>query len=293
MIGRISLSTWCFEQYVLRDGASLDDVLRMAADMGVDGIDLLDSQIGFGPRPSLHELNRLRRRIESYGLDLVSMWFHTDMIARSAIDSPEAAVADLSEYLAVAAQLGASYVAVQAGTLPPGTSLESGRRTVVDVLSAVEPIAREYGVPIGTESSRPYSVAPLKSPELAREVVQEVGSEYVIVIPDFEAWRLPSSIPRTYLEVEGAPEPIPTTLEEFQKCLPFAPNIQAKFLEIGDDGLDPNYPEESFLTLLSESPVTHDLTVEYEGWIPGVHPERDPLEAVRAILPRVRASRGE
>jgi hypothetical protein len=91
-------------------------------------------------------------------------------------------------------------------------------------------------------------------------------------------------MPTQYAENPDAPQAKPCSLAVFEACLPYAPYTHAKFLEFTEDGEEPNYPIHELMALALADSRDHDFLIEYEGWLPEVHPERDEIrETTRAV----------
>lgn len=92
------------------------------------------------------------------------------------------------------------------------------------------------------------------------------------------------TITASYAEDPGARQAPPLSVQDFVDCLPYSRYVHAKFLEFDEDGDDRNFPIAELLAAVRDDPDTHDLPVEYEGWLPEVDPELDPeTEAAKAV----------
>lgn len=153
------------------------------------------------------------------------------------------------------------------------------KRAPVDLV----PDLVEYGVTIGMEVSRMHS--PISSPGGALEIVKRINTLHVTVCPDWEGWRGHNdAIPDFYAECPEILRDPPGTLEDFTDCLPYAPFIHAKLFQYDEStGLDPNFPLPETFEAINASPIRHNITLEYEGWINDCFPNVD-LSAVTKKL---------
>ncbi|MGX9885528.1 sugar phosphate isomerase/epimerase family protein [Streptomyces sp. NPDC002276] len=291
MIRSISVSPWWAEGKMLRGELTFEEIVDRTADMGVDGIDMQEIYLGLSPHPDPARLRHLRSYSESRGLRVLSSWFYADTLGLAGLYSPEAAVAHIGRYLAIGASLGSRYIVLQNGEPAPGTDPSTARDTLLRVYEGIAPLAERAGVVIGFEAARSFST--FNSPQGALALVKDFGSPWITVTPDFEAWRRPTDgMPIVYVENPGATQQEPLPIEVFRDCLPYAPFVHGKFLEFDENGTDPNYPVDELMAAVREVGLEHDFLVEYEGWLPEVHPERDGETEVRKGVALLRSHLG-
>ena len=118
----IGVSTWSLQQLTLRDGRSLDELLEVYATLGVSNLEINEDYLRLPEYSSTQGRKRLRQRIEALGLAVSSTWFYTDLAGAARISSVTKVVADIEEYLAISASLGASVL-----VLPPGEGWPGGK----------------------------------------------------------------------------------------------------------------------------------------------------------------------
>jgi hypothetical protein len=271
----ISVSIWSLKQLLLTGSKTFDEILEIITELGVNHIDLMEDYIPCHPHTDLHELLQLKQKIASFGLVIPSCWFHTDLVGGIYLSSFERVVDDIKEYLAVTAALGAEFMCVPVGARVPGMNLEEGYNLLLRIFKKIIPTAEEYNVRIGLESSRTLG---LKTPQIALKLVQALDSHYLTVTPDFEAWRTPTKdIPGFHVEIPGMKATEPLSIDVFKECLPYAPLIHAKLLTFDEKGEEPNFPIAEMMSLIKYSNHEHTLSIEYEGWIPDINPNLDPI----------------
>src|SRR5438552_2503021 len=131
MFGRLGVSCWSLEAFTLKEGKTLEEIVPMIAEMGVDGLDIMEYYLGFDPQPNIHDLRRKREFITSHGLDILGCWFYTDLLAATHLYSLEKVIGDIETDLAAAALLESTYIVIHSGDPLPGMSLEDGREILL------------------------------------------------------------------------------------------------------------------------------------------------------------------
>ena len=282
---RLGVSTWSIEGLLLQGGNSVERQIELVASTGAETIDLPEYHLGFDPHPNLHRLHTIRDTIRANGLELSGIFFHTDLVAATDFYSAEKVVADLQEYLAVAGFLGAVAIEISNGNLTPSLSEQEARDMVLPIYEAIIPTAEYYDVVVAINAARPSAVSVFKSPESALGIVKEFDSPFLRVTPDFECWRITrEGMPMTYVEAPDAVRGVATPLEVFADCLPYARRIEAKLFELDENGNEPNFPLDELMAMVEDNGGVFDVAIEYEGWTPGVLPERDAYEeTVKAV----------
>jgi hypothetical protein len=290
MIGRVSLNPWWAEGLMLEHGVTIEAVIERTAAMGADGIDVQEAHLGLCPHPDPATVRRLRRATSAAGLDVVSCWFYADVLGVAGLYSVDVAVAHIERYLAITEAFEGRFLVIQNGSPPPGMTVPAGRDSLFRLYERIAPLALDHGVVVAFEAARVGT--PFNSPDTAAALVREFGSEALSVAPDFEAWRRPTDrMPTGYVEDPGRTQPAPLPVEALEACLPWAPFIHVKYLEPQEDGSDPNYPIAELLAAIQASDREHVLSVEYEGWLPEIHPELEPAEQATRALSAVKRFR--
>ena len=142
------------------------------------------------------------------------------------------------------------------------------------------PFAEQYNMPIAHECARE------KANGLALEMAKYFNSKYYTVCPDLEAWRMdtPDLPLGAHCEDPSAGKPTSEPIELFKECMPYSPYVHFKLLSLDEQGEEPHFPIPEMMNMINNSPIDHYLCVEYEGWIPDIHPERDSrVETKRCI----------
>jgi hypothetical protein len=289
MANTIALNPWSVEGLILRGELTVPEMIEWAAKTGFDAIDLGESWMGLSPNPDPARLRDIRSRTRDLGLSVSSCWFWSDLLAATTIlGSPDRAMDHVRRYLAIAEAVGATYVTLQNGVVPPGITTAQARAVLLDLYAQIAPAAADHGVVVGFEAARPTSE--FNSPQGALDLVREFDSELITVTPDFESWRRPrpGMPPLSYPENPGRQLDEPLDVSVFVDCLAHAPLIHAKFLEFDEDGEDPNIPAIALLDALRADDNDHVICVEYEGWIPDLFPDREPRRETGKALDLIR-----
>ena len=285
---KIAVNTWSLQKLSLANGKSLDEILELIARMDVQAVQTNVDYTLLAPYNSIRGYERLRRRVEGLGMELYSLLVQMNIPGAVRLTSAHDVVNQIEIYLAKAAALGCTIL-----TMPPGDGWQGiddalGHRMLVDVFQRVMPTAEEYGVKIGLEVGR--AAGTFKTPAYALKLVKTIQSNYLTIVPDFEAWRFATDdLPLGVVERPGEVPPEPASMKLFQDCLPYSPYIHAKFLRFDEAGEEPHFPVPELIDAIKLSGKDHVLCVEYEGWIPDIDPHLDPVAETRkgvALLKR-------
>ena len=271
----ISVGMWSLKQYSLKGTKTFDEILETVAEINPDkNIDLMEDYVPCHPHTDMLELIKLKKRIESFGLIINSNWFYTDLIGKVHIESFEKVVNDLKEYIIVVATLGAKFMNTPLDSEPlPGMTFEEAYELYLKIYEEIIPLAEEYNVTIGIDTGLSAGWC---SPLTVLKIVKGLGSDFLTVTPDFEAWRTPSKeIPGVFIETPGIEKTEGLPIEVFEECLPYSPLIHAKFLAFDKKGDEPNFPISEMMSLVKKSKREHTFVIEYEGWIPDINPHLD------------------
>ena len=77
MKSTIGVSTWSLQQLTYTQGADLKDIIRMAAEIGAEGIDICEEYIPCHPQPDLVKMREIREFVEENNLKTGPCWFNT------------------------------------------------------------------------------------------------------------------------------------------------------------------------------------------------------------------------
>ncbi|MDE3194706.1 MAG: sugar phosphate isomerase/epimerase [Acidobacteriota bacterium] len=127
---------------------SYEDVIRMAADYGVEG---LDTTVYWFPENFTNEyLAGLRRTAYRNGISLYSVAARV-RLAQPAPELQQAEAASAKKWVDVAERLGASHVRVFGGAIPKGATEEQAIGYAVETMKRVAEYSATKGIVIGVE----------------------------------------------------------------------------------------------------------------------------------------------
>ena len=125
-----------------------EDVIRMAADFGVEG---LDTTVYWFPADITNEyLASLRRTAYRNGITLYSAAVRV-RLAQPTAELRDAEVASAKKWVDVAERLGASHMRVFGGAIPKGATEEQAIGYAVEVLKRAAEYSASKGITIGVE----------------------------------------------------------------------------------------------------------------------------------------------
>ena len=127
---------------------SVGDWVRLAADLGLDGIDF---SIKFFPDRETKVLDALNEEIQRAGLELCMLACYPDF-THSDASQREREIEQMKAELRLAATLGARFVRVTAGQNHPGLRREDGVRWAVEGLRHALDEAERLGVSLAYEN---------------------------------------------------------------------------------------------------------------------------------------------
>jgi sugar phosphate isomerase/epimerase len=125
-----------------------DDVIRLAADLNVDGLDMT---VYWLPDTSDATLLPLRRSAYRNAVEIYSISVRTDM-CKPAGTERDKELAELRKWVDVAQKLGAGHIRVFGGTVPKTSTVEQASGWVTEVLKTSAEYAASKGVMLGLEN---------------------------------------------------------------------------------------------------------------------------------------------
>lgn len=284
MKSTIGVSSWSLQQLSFTQGATIEDIICMVADIGAEGIDICEEYIPCHPQPDLVKLRELRRFAESKHLELGATWFCTE-IGNAIKASDEAHVLEVyKKNIIIAAEMGSKFICIPMLLNTRDKTYEQNKEELIHYFEQLLPFAEKYNMPIAHECARE------RTPELSLEMAKYFNSKYYTVCPDLEAWRFdtPDLPLGPHCEDPSAGKPTPASMDLFRECMPYSPYIHFKLLSLDENGEEPHFPIPEMMDAINQSAIDHYLCVEYEGWIPDIHPERDSLEETKRCISMIR-----
>lgn len=198
---RSAICAYSFRSELQKKTMTYEDLIRLAADLDVDGLDLT---VYWFPSTGDTFLLPLRRTAYRAGVEIYSISVRTEMCRPSA-DLRAREVEAVRGWVDVATKLGAGHIRVFGGTVPEGHSEEEAAGWVVEVLKQAAEYAASKGVILGLENHGGIT----SRAERIVDIIQRVDSPWVGVNLDTGNFR-------------------EDPYRQIQMCIPYAVNVQMK-----------------------------------------------------------------
>jgi L-ribulose-5-phosphate 3-epimerase len=238
----------------LKDGSfTYADLIRMAADLGADGIDLTTYWLADTKDETLFALKKLAYRC---GISIYTIGVR----ARMAQPTPELQSAEVElvrKWLEVAQKLGASHMRIFGGAIPKGATETQAIAMAVGTLQRCAVEAAVRGVTLGVEDDG--GITTNAGPTV--EIVKKAESPWVGI--NLDTGNFPSD---PYAQIE--------------LCAPYATNVHFKSEVHTTAGNQPaDWPR--ILTILGNAGYRGYLALEYESAV-------DPMGTVPKLIARMK-----
>jgi sugar phosphate isomerase/epimerase len=234
---RTAICAYSFRDALKKKTMTYDDLVRLAVELDVDGLDLT---VYWFPNTSDEFLLPLRRLAYKNGVEIYSISIRSDM-CRSTEDLRDREAAWLERWIEVAAKLGAGHIRVFGGDVPKGSTEDQAAEWVVSILKRAADSSGRKGVILGLENHGGIT----SRAERVVQIVKAVNSPWVGINLDtgnFES--------DTYAQIEA--------------CVPYAVNVQFK-TEIRENGKKLPSDWNRILTTLAKGGYKGYLALEYEA----------------------------
>ena len=198
---RSAICAYSFRKELESKSMKYEDLVSLAVDLGVDGLDLT---VYWFPSTQDSFLLPLRRLAYRSGVELYSI------SVRSNLCQPEAAgqeseLASLKKWVDVAEKLGAGHIRVFGGTVPKGRNEDEAAIWVSTILEKGADYAGTKGIILGLEN---HGGITMRAGRII-QIIRKVDSPWVAMNLDTGNFRDDS-----YAQIE--------------KCVPYAANVQVK-----------------------------------------------------------------
>ncbi|MGH9661733.1 MAG: sugar phosphate isomerase/epimerase family protein, partial [Bryobacteraceae bacterium] len=247
---RSAICAYSFREALKAKTMNYDDLVRLAVELDVDGLDLT---VYWFPDTSDGFLLPLRRLAYKSAVEIYSISIRSNM-CRETPALREAEVAEVKTWIDAAARLGAGHIRVFGGTVPKTATEDQAAGWVVEVLKRAADYAGSRGVILGLENHGGIT----EKADRILEIVRKVDSPWVGINVDTGNFR-----ERSYEQVE--------------KCIPHAVNVQLKADVRGDDGKAQPSDWSRFVKMLAKSGYRGYVALEYEE-------KEDPAVAVPRLI---------
>lgn len=198
---RSAICAYSFRDQLKDKSMSYEDLVRLAVDLNVDGLDMT---VYWFPSTSDSFLLPLRRLAYRSGVEIYSISVRTNMCQPTA-DLQAKEIADIHKWIDAANKLGASHIRVFGGTVPKTNTEDQAAGWVVEVLKRSADYAGSKGVILGLEN---HGGITAKASRIL-EIIKKVDSPWVAMNLDTGNFQ---EDPYTQIEM----------------CVPYAANVQVK-----------------------------------------------------------------
>jgi L-ribulose-5-phosphate 3-epimerase len=247
---RSAICAYSFRDALAKKTMTYDDLVRLAVDLDVDGLDLT---VYWFPNRSPEFLHPLRRLAYKNGVEIYSISTRSEM-TRATPDLRKQEVANMTGWIDAAEQLGAGHIRVFGGNVPKGSTADEATPWVVEVLSRAAEYAGKKGIILGLENHGGIT----ERAEKIIEIVQKVDSPWVGINLDTGNFRT-------------------DTFRQIEACLPYAVNVQVKAEMRDESGKTGRQDWKRVVALLRKGGYKGYLALEYEA-------KEDPATAVPRLI---------
>lgn len=234
---RTAICAYSYRKELQAKSMTYDDLVRLAVELDVDGLDLT---VYWFPNTSDQFLLPLRRLAFRNAVEIYSISVRTDM-CRPTLELQAAEVAAVKQWVDVAAKLGAGHIRVFGGNVPKGATEEQAAGWVTEILKRSAEYSGSKGVILGLENHGGITARA----ERILEIVKAVDSPWVGINLDTGNFRTDA-----YRQIE--------------LCLPYAVNAQFK-TEIEDGGKRVPQDWERIMRLFATAGYKGYFALEYEA----------------------------
>lgn len=226
---------------------SVRQAIRHAAEIGCEGIELIgDQHLPNWPYTSISDLLDLRDLIESLGMEVSCFSSYLIYMLRSDRNqTQEELISVAQEHIKIANMLGAKICR-------PIYSADN-KKDLFHVINACLPILNQYNIIWALEVHSPFP------PSFYNEVIQEINSPFVRLLPDFSCWQS-MGLPTEFSA---------NNVETFKEILPYTAYCHGKAHVFDANGEEPNTPYKALMEALKAVNFDGYVVAEYEGWLMG------------------------
>jgi len=237
----------------LKDGSfTYADLIRMAADLGVDGVDLTTYWLPDTSDQTLFPLNKLAYRS---GVSIYTIGIRARM-AQPTTELRDAQIAIVRTWLDAAEKLGAGHIRIFGGTVPKGASEEQAVGWAVETLKRAADEAGKKGITLGLEDDGGITT----NADRTVEIVHKTASPWVGI----------------NLDIGNFPD---NAYAQIEMCAPYATNVHWKeFVHVG--GKEVAVDAKRVLQILGDAGYKGYLSLEYES-------DGDPFKAVPMLIAKM------
>jgi sugar phosphate isomerase/epimerase len=252
---RTAICAYSFRDELAKRTMTYEELIRLAADLGVDGLDL--TVYWLPQNLSDDYLLSLRRLAYRYGIDIYGIGIRAQM-CRATPELQDAEVGRLKRWLDVADRLGARHLRVFGGAAPKDASEEQAVAWAAETLKKCAALAAPRGLFLGVEDDGALT----EKGERLVQMVKQADSPWVGVCLDIGNFKSDA-----YRQVE--------------LCLPYTVNLHLK-TEVNDTAKQQPLDWDRLFRLVAPAYRGY-IALEYESSAP-------PRTAVPEAIARLQAA---
>jgi sugar phosphate isomerase/epimerase len=210
---RPALCAYSFREDLQKGTLKYEDMVRIAAENDLDGVDLT---VYWFPNTQDSFLLPLKRAAFKAGIEIYSISVRT-VLTQPPGETRVKAAQELKDWIDVAAKLGAGHIRVFGGAIPKGAQESDAANYVADMLAPAAEYAGKHGVILGLENHGGIT----DKAENIVGIVKKVNSPWVGVNLDTANFKT-----RIY--------------EQIEMIAPYAVNVQVKAMVKDENGAAPS-----------------------------------------------------
>lgn len=246
---RSAICAYSFRGQLQAKSMTYADLIRLASDLGVEGVDLTTYWL---PDTSDQTLLPLKRLAYRSAVSIYSLGIRATM-AQPTPGLQAAQVEAVQQWLGVAEKLGAAHMRIFGGDVPKGANQEQAVAWAVATLKRCSDEAAKKGITLGIEDDGGITT----NADRTVEIVRNADSPWVGI--NLDVGNFPNN---AYAQIE--------------MCAPYATNVHLKTLVHIDDKKEPaDWPR--ILRILGNAGYCGYLALEYE------FPEQAPTAVPKLI----------
>jgi sugar phosphate isomerase/epimerase len=249
---RPAICAYSFRNQLKKGSMTYADLIRMAADLGADGIDMTTYWLHDTTDQTLFPLKKLAYHS---GISIYTIGIDAGM-ARPTPELRAAEVEKVRKWLDVAERLGAGHIRIFGGDVPKGATEDQAVAWAVETLKRCAEDAGKKGITLGVEDDGGITT----NADRTVEIVKKTGSEWAGI----------------NLDIGNFPDDPYTQIE---MCAPYATNVHFKSqVRIHNQTQPADWPR--VLQILGNAGYRGYLALEYES-------EDNPLTAVPKLVAKM------
>ena len=251
---RTAICAYSFRDQLKERSMSYADLVRLAVDLGVDGLDMT---VYWMPSTLDDFLPPLRGIAYRMGVDIYSISIRSEM-TRPTRELQEKELATIKKWVDAADRLGAGHIRVFGGNVPKDATVEQASGWAAEVLKRAAEYSGGKGIILGLENHGGVT----ERAETIIKIVKAVNSPWVGINLDTGNFR---SQP----------------YEQIEMCAPYAVNVQVKAETRNADGQKAQGDWDRVAEILNAANYKGYLALEYEA-------AEDAARAVPRLIKRLR-----